>query len=580
MTELKQANRVQLPKAPTGIQGLDEITGGGLPKGRPTLVCGSAGCGKTLLAMEFLVRGAIEYDEPGVFFTFEESVEDLVLNVASLGFDLHDLIERKKIAIEYIYIDTNDMTETGEYDLEGLFIRLGCAIHNIGAKRVVLDTIESLFAGFSNQLVLRAELCRLFRWLKDKGVTAVITGEKGDRTLTRQGLEEYVSDCVLLLDHRVIEQDATRRIRIVKYRGSTHGTNEYPFLIDDDGISILPITSLSLAHDVSDERISSGIPRLDAMLGTGEGFFRGSSILISGTAGTGKSSISAQFADAACRRGERVIYFSFEESPAQIIRNMSSIGINLKQWADQGLLKFFSNRPTFNGLEAHLTIMHKEINNFKPSCVVVDPLSSLLVQGKNTEVKAMLMRLVDYLKLHLITGVFTNLTEGGAAVERTSVDISSLIDSWILLRNIELGGERNRGLYILKSRGMSHSNQIREFVLTDSGVELRDVYVGTEGVLTGSARIEQEIKEQVEQFAYQQEIEFKQHELENNRALLDARISALNAEFAMQEASVLRMIEQEKMKNEKLSQARLKIMRERSNKKNASTGDSFEQNIE
>ncbi len=549
MTQSKVAatSRPQLPKAKTGIQGLDEITGGGLPKGRPTLICGGAGCGKTLLAMEFLVRGATDFDEPGVFVTFEESVDDLIMNVASLGFDLHDLIARKKIVLEYIYVDRNEMTETGEYDLEGLFIRLGCAIHNIGAKRVVLDTIESLFAGFSNPLILRAELRRLFSWLKNKGVTAVITGERGEKTLTRQGLEEYVSDCVLTLDHRVVAQDSTRRIRIVKYRGSTHGTNEYPFLIDEDGISILPITSLSLQHEVSSECISSGVPRLDSMLGGG-GFYRGSSILISGTAGTGKSSISASFTDAACRRGERVIYFAFEESPAQIMRNMRSIGIDLGQWVEKGLLQFSANRPTLNGLETHLTTMHKEINIFKPQSVVVDPLSSLLVEGKDIEVKSMLMRLVDFLKVNLITGLFTNLTSGGAALERTNVEISSLIDSWLLLRNIETGGERNRGLYILKSRGMTHSNQIREFLLTDNGIELRDVYVGLNGVLTGSLRLAQETQEQAAQLVHQQEIEFKQLDFENKRMVMDAKIAALHAELAMQEAETMRIIAQEKAK--------------------------------
>jgi circadian clock protein KaiC len=559
---LNSTLRSPLPKARTGIQGLDEITGGGLPKGRPTLICGGAGCGKTLLAMEFLVRGATEFDEPGVFVTFEESIEDLVMNVASLGFDLNDLIARKKIILEFIYVDRSEMTETGEYDLEGLFIRLGCAIHNIGAKRVVLDTIESLFAGFSNPLVLRAELRRLFRWLKDKGVTAVITGEKGEKTLTRQGLEEYVSDCVLTLDHRVQAQDSTRRIRIVKYRGSTHGTNEYPFLIDDDGISILPITSLCLQHEISNARVSSGIPRLDAMLG-GNGFFRGSSILISGTAGTGKSSISAQFAEAACRRGERVIYFSFEESPAQTMRNMLSIGIDLKPHLDAGLLRFSANRPTFSGLETHLTTMHKEINAFKPDCVVVDPLSSLLIEGKDIEVKSMLMRLVDFLKVNLITGVFTNLTAGGAALERTNVEISSLIDSWILLRNIELSGERNRGLYILKSRGMTHSNQIREFLLTSHGIELRDVYIGSSGVLTGSSRLAQESQEEAAKVAHKQEIEYKQRELANKRTMLEAKISALHAEFALEEAETQRLIEQEILKTVKIERDRFEMAKSR-----------------
>jgi len=484
-------SRTQLPKSPTGIQGLDEITGGGLPKGRPTLVCGSAGCGKTLLAMEFLVRGARQFNEPGVFMAFEENAKDLTQNVASLGFDLKDLIARKKMVLDFVYIERSEIEETGEYDLEGLFIRLGHAIDSIGAKRVVLDTIESLFSGLPNPLILRAELRRLFRWLKDKGVTAVITGERGEETLTRQGMEEYVSDCVIVLDHRVSEQVTSRRLRVVKYRGSTHGTNEYPFLIDEDGILVLPVTSLGLQNIVSTDRIPTGVAHLDAMLG-GAGYYRGSSVLVSGTAGTGKTSLAAHFAEAACRRGERALYFAFEESPSQIMRNMRSIGIDLEPWVQKGLLQFQANRPSFAGLEMHLTMMHKAVNAFKPQVVIVDPLSSFVIGGNETEVKSMLMRLVDFLKMNRITGLFTNLTSGRGALELTDVAISSLIDTWLLLRDIEIGGERNRGLYILKSRGMAHSNQIREFLLTDHGVELCDVYVGPEGVLTGSARLAQE----------------------------------------------------------------------------------------
>ena len=451
--------RKQLPKAPTGIQGLDEITGGGLPRGRPTLICGSAGCGKTLLAMEFLVRGARQFNEPGVFMAFEETAKDLTQNVASLGFNLKDLIARKKMVLDFVYIERSEIEETGEYDLEGLFIRLGQAIDSIGAKRVVLDTIESLFSGLPNPLILRAELRRLFRWLKTKGVTAIITGERGEDTLTRQGLEEYVSDCVIVLDHRISEQVSSRRLRVVKYRGSTHGTNEYPFLIDENGISVLPVTSLGLQQTASTQRIPTGITRLDAMLG-GTGYYRGSSVLISGTAGTGKSSLAAHFAAAACHRGERALYFAFEESPSQIMRNMSSIGIDLQLCVQKGLLQFQANRPTFAGLEMHLTMMHKAISAFKPQVVIVDPLNSFIIGSNEPEVKAMLMRLVDFLKMNQITGLFTNLTSGGGALEQTDVAISSLIDTWLLLRDIELGGERNRGLYILKSRGMAHSNQI------------------------------------------------------------------------------------------------------------------------
>jgi circadian clock protein KaiC len=566
--------RTQLPKSPTGILGLDEITGGGLPKGRPTLICGSAGCGKTLLAMEFLVRGATQFDEPGVFMAFEETAEELTQNVASLGFDLNDLAKHKKIVLDFVHIERSEIEETGEYDLEGLFIRLGHAIDSIHAKRVVLDTIEALFSGFPNPLILRAELRRLFRWLKTKGVTAIITGERGDETLTRQGLEEYVSDCVIVLDHRITEQASTRRLRVVKYRGSIHGTNEYPFLIDESGISLLPITSLGLQHTTTNERISSGIPRLDAMLG-GVGFYRGSSVLISGTAGTGKTSFTAHVVDAACRRGERVLYFAFEESANQITRNMHSIGIDLDLWVQHDLLHFEATRPSFAGLEMHLTLMHKAITHAKPQMVVVDPLNSFVVADNVSEVNAMLMRLVDFLKQQQITGLFTSLTSGGDAIEQTDVAISSLIDTWLLLRNIELGGERNRGVYVLKSRGMAHSNQIREFLLTEHGIELRDVYVGPSGVLMGSARLAQEAQEHAAQLLRQQEADRKRLELQRKRTQLEAQISAMRTAFAAQEADMLQGIEQEQMRETLLLRERedMAQIRKADTSSNQHTGD-------
>ena len=549
-------SRKQLPKAPTGIQGLDEITGGGLPKGRPTLVCGGAGCGKTLLAMEFLVRGATQFNEPGVFMAFEETAKDLAQNVASLGFDLKDLIARNKMVLDFVYIERSEIEETGEYDLEGLFIRLGHAIDSIGAKRVVLDTIESLFAGLPNPLILRAELRRLFRWLKAKGVTAILTGERGEGMLTRQGLEEYVSDCVIVLDHRVNEQVSSRRLRVVKYRGSTHGTNDYPFLIDEDGISVLPVTSLGLQHIASIDRISSGVARLDAMLG-GAGYYRGSSVLISGTAGTGKSSLAAHFAEAACRRGEHALYFAFEESPTQIMRNMRSIGIDLSRWVQKGLLQFEATRPTLFGLEMHLTTMRKAVNAFKPQVVILDPLNSFIIGGNETNVKMMLVRLVDFLKINQITGLFTSLTSGRDALEQTDVDISSLIDTWLLLRDIENSGERNRGLYILKSRGMAHSNQIREFLLTDHGMDLRDVYVGPSGVLAGSARLAQEAQEKAALMIRDQEVELRRIELERKRTTLEAQIAVMRAEFAVEEIASVKIIGQEKAEKAQLVQERV-----------------------
>jgi circadian clock protein KaiC len=532
--ELGKENR-QLPKAPTGILGLDEITQGGFPRGRPTLICGSAGAGKTLLAMEFLVRGATEYNEPGVFMAFEETAPELTQNVRSLGFDLDELAKEKKLVIDFVRLERSEIDETGDYDLEGLFIRLGAALDAIGAKRVVLDTIENLFAGLQNEGILRAELRRLFRWLKDRGVTAVITAERGEGALTRHGLEEYVSDCVILLDHRVTDQVSTRRLRIVKYRGTAHGTNEYPFLIDEDGFSVLPVTSLGLQHQVSEERISSGVPRLDTML-SGKGFYRGTTILVSGTAGTGKTSLAASFVDAACRRGERCLYFSFEESPGQLIRNLRSIGLNLEQWTTKKLLQFHSSRASFYGLEMHLAVIHKIVQGFQPEVVVLDPVGSLIHAGNRRDAQSMMIRLIDFLKQRQITAFLTNLTSGGQALEGTDVEISSIVDTWLLLRDIELDGERNRALYVLKSRGMAHSNQLREFLLTPQGVDLLDVYVGPEGVLTGSSRLSQEAQEKADALARRQDAERKDRDRMRKREALEARIVALRKEFEVAEA--------------------------------------------
>jgi circadian clock protein KaiC len=528
-----------IEKVATGIAGFDEITGGGLPAGRPTLVCGGPGCGKTLFAMQFLVSGATRFGEPGVFMSFEESSGELAKNVASLGFDLEDLEARNLIAMDTVVVERSEIEESGEYDLEGLFLRLDFAIQSVGARRVVLDTIESLFSGFSNEAILRAELRRLFRFLKERGVSVVITGERGEGQLTRQGLEEYVSDCVILLDHRINEQVSTRRMRIVKYRGSSHGTNEYPFIIDSRGLEVLPITALHLQHSASEERISSGIPRLDTMLG-GRGFFRGSSVLISGMAGTGKSSIAAHFADATCRRGERCLYFALEESPQQIVRNMRSIGLDLDPWVKGGLLTFRASRPTLFGLEMHLTTIFRAVNELEPSAVIIDPLSNLASIGSFIEVMATLLRLVDFLKSRQVTALFTSLVSNGGTENETELGVSSLMDTWLSLRNLESNGERNRGLYVLKSRGMSHSNQIREFVLTDQGVELVDVYLGEQGVLTGSARLNQEARERAAAAAQQEEVESQRRRLDRRRIALEAQIANLRAELEGEEEDLER----------------------------------------
>jgi len=550
----------RLQKTLTGIAGLDEITAGGLPTGRPTLICGGAGCGKTLLSTEFIVKGATLFNEPGVFMAFEESGAELAINVASLGFDLEQLQKAKKIKIDHVHIERNEIEETGAYDLEGLFIRLGYAIDSIGAKRVVLDTIENLFGGLSNIGILRAELRRLFHWLKEKGVTAIITAESGEGKLTRQGLEEYVSDCVIMLDHRVIDQVSTRRLRIVKYRGSVHGTNEYPFLIDEDGLSVLPITSLNLAKHVTMERVSTGIPALDKMMG-GKGFYRGGSILVSGTAGTGKTSIAAYFANQTCAEGKRCIYFAFEESPRQIVRNMRSIGLDLEKYIKNDLLQFHASRPTLHGLEMHLVSIYKLIKQFKPSTVILDPITNLVTVGLMSDVKAMLIRLIDFLQDEQITVMFTALTLNSVVSEQTDEGVSSLVDTWLLVRDIESNGERNRGLYVIKSRGMKHSNQVREFIISDDGLDLVDVYLGPEGVLTGSAREAQQIKERTGIALQDYAINAKDREISRRRKVLESKILGLQTEFESTEEELNKIYMQEELKKQVMEGSRQEMLR-------------------
>jgi circadian clock protein KaiC len=515
-----------LPKALTGIGGFDDLTAGGLPRGRPTLVCGGAGCGKTLFAMTFLVNGARQFGEAGVLMSFEESGEGLAANVASLGYDVPGLIAAKKLLIDHVRVEPSEIEEAGEYDLEGLFVRLGHAIDTLGARRVVLDTPEALFSGFSDEAVLRAELRRLFGWLKDRGITAVITGERGKGQLTRHGLEEYVSDCVILLDNRVHEHVTTRRLRVVKYRGSAHGTNEYPFLIDDQGISVLPITSAGLGHQAFDEPVPTGVSGLDAMLGQG-GYYRGSSVLVSGGSGSGKTILAAHFADVVCRHGGRCLYFGFEESPDQIVRNVRSVGLDLAPHVEAKRLRFEAARPSLYGLEMHLARMHRDVEQFAPEAVVVDPVSAF--RGPEIEVHATMLRMVDLLKTRGITGVFTNLCGTEQQPSHGEHGLSSLMDTWISLRDIEADGERNRGLYILKSRGMGHSNQIREYTLTAAGMQLMAPYFGPGGVLTGSARVAQASREQAEALARRQEAARRRRQIEARSAVIERQIAELRA---------------------------------------------------
>jgi circadian clock protein KaiC len=563
--QLKKNNTSVFEKTATGISGFDAITNGGLPAYRPTLICGDSGAGKTLFSIEFIVRGALTYREPGVIVVFEEKAEDIELNVSSLGFNLKKLQKDGLLRIDHVHVDRTEIEETGLYDLDGLFIRLGHAIDSIGAKRVMLDTIENLFGSFENEAILRAELRRLFGWLKDKGVTAVITAEKGVGMFTRHGLEEYVSDCVIVLEHRVENQISTRLLRVVKYRGSLHGTNEYPFLIDEEGISVLPITSLLLGRDVSSQRISCGIPSLDAMLG-GKGFFQGSSILVSGTAGTGKTSIAAYFADAACKRKERCLYFAFEESPQQIIRNMQSIGIDLKKHIDAGLLQLHATRPTLYGLESHLVAIHKKVKQFKARTVILDPITNLVTVGQLRDVKSMLMRLLDFLQNEGITVLFTALIFDKESSLQTDEGISSLVDAWIQVRDIEGNGERNRGIYIMKSRGMSHSNQVREFVITNKGLELIDVCLGPGGILVGSARQAQELQEATGDELRSYAVNRKNMQIERKKHVLEAKIASLKEEFESVREELNRTFVEQDLKKEIMEKNRQHLTKDRNSR--------------
>jgi circadian clock protein KaiC len=550
-----------LAKAATGIRGFDAITQGGLPRGRPTLICGGPGCGKTIFGVEFLVRGIEDFGDPGVFIAFEETAEDLAKNVASLGYDLERLRATKKLAVDYVHLDPADMEEAGGYTLDGLFVRLDLAVRSIKAKRIVIDTLEVLLGALKDASTVRAELLRLFRWLKERGLTAVITAERGEGALTKHGLEEYVSDCVILLDQRIDDLMTTRRLRVVKYRGSSHGVNEYPFLIDEQGFSVLPMTSVQLDYEVSRERASTGIPDLDMMLG-GKGYFRTSTILVSGAAGTGKSAISASMLNAACARGEKALLFALEESPSQIIRNMASIGIDLQKWLDKGLLSIRATRPSFYGLEMHLLTMHKQISAVRPRLVVLDPISSLMNAGNSRDVKSMMVRLFDSLKMQQITGVMTYLTASGH-MEETEAGISSLIDTWLEVRDLERHGERTRALYVIKSRGMAHSNQVREFVLSDRGVRLLDVYAGPDGVLTGSARAIQDSRMAAEQELRQAAAKRTEHLLARKRAALEAQIAALEAEFASEAEAARLLISDTESRAERERSERLNASRER-----------------
>ncbi len=559
MTSLPEAPGPPLPKAPTGVAGLDEITRGGLPKGRSTLLTGGTGCGKTLLGLQFLVAGAREYGEPGVLITFEESAEKVTANFASLGFDLDGLLRDGLLVIYAFRAEPTEVVGTGEFDFEPLLLLLDEAIKRIGARRVVLDSIESLFGMFSAQAIVRAELGRLFGWLEDRAVTAIVTGERGDNgSLSRHGIEEFVSDCVIALDHRVHEGVATRRLQVVKYRGSAHETNEYPFIISAGGFSVWPVTAVSLDYGASEERVSTGVPRLDYMLSGG--LFRGSTVLVSGSAGTGKTTLGAQLIDAACARGERALLVLYEESTDEVIRNMRSVGLNLRRWAEAGPLRIWAVRPTEFGLESHLAAVSELLAEHAPAVAVMDGIASLLSGPGRGEVASMLARKFHLFKSRGITAMATILTEDDI---ESAIGVSSRADTWLLLRNIESDGERNRLLFVLKQRGSANSNQVREFVLTDHGVELVDVYVGPAGVLTGSARLAQETRERDAGLQQQEDQQRRTRELRRGIARGQAQLAALQDELAAQQAELGRIAGREQHRAADGQAARLAMAAQR-----------------
>lgn len=556
----------QLAKCPTGIEGLDTITNGGLPRNRLTLICGSAGSGKTSLGVEFLVQGIIKYNEPGLLITFEEKPQEIIENAASIGFDLEDLINKKKLFIEYIQLQEEEIAQSGDYTLEALLIRFEQIVTSIAIKRVSLDTLDSIFAILGNTPILRAEIYRLFSWLKQKNITSLVTSEAGINTLSRNGLEEYISDCVISLRTNIVSEVLTRLLRIVKYRGSKHGTNEYPFLITDSGINLFPITSNYLNNIVSTEFVSTGVKELDEMMDN-KGYYQGSTVLITGTAGTGKTSLASIFSNSICQTGERCIYFTFEEMINQILRNMSSINLNLQQWIDKDLLKFYAYRSSIYGLETHLLTIQNLIKQFKPQAVIIDPINNFELIGTELEIKSMMTRLIDFLKAQQITALFTSLTTVINPKEHAEVGISSLIDSWLVLQNLEYAGERTRGITIVKSRGIAHSNQIREFIITSNGVKLEKIYVGPNGILTGSARLDQEEQENLQFLLQEKETLRRKKLLEHKKATLEAKIMALKSEFDADTEEIESLIMKEEIQNKGILETRSTMAQRRINNK-------------
>jgi len=554
----------KLTKALTGIKGFDEITDGGLPRNRPTLLCGNTGCGKTVMSMEFLVHGAVQFSEPGVFFSFEETVDELVTNMESIHIDMEKLIREKKIYIEYLESGKSQVAQAGRYDLEGLFMRLQNAIQKVDAKRVVLDSMDALFYGLDKE-ILRTEVKRLFKWLKEKGVTSLITSEINEQFVTKTGLEQFVADCVITLDSRVIDQTTTRRLRIVKMRGSGHGINEYPFMIDGAGVSILPVMSQMANQNLTNNRISSGIKDFDGML-DGKGYFEGSSILISGSAGTGKTSIAISLINETCKNNMKGLYCAFEESTSQLTRNMRSIGLDIQPYIASGLLKLYSSRPTIQNLELHLISIQNIIEEFKPQILILDPVTNLMSEGINSEIRQMLAHFVDFLKSKNITTLFTAaITLESIKSNPSDEGISAMMDTWILVRDIELNSERNRGIYVLKSRGMNHSTQVREFVITDEGIKLLPIYVSPHGILTGTSKLEETLRQEEERKLFENKIKIREHELEIKREIMENNISLLKTEFNAE----LEMLSQAKMErnlnNEALETGQKEITELRNN---------------
>ena len=542
----------------TGVKGLDDVLGGGIPQGHAMLLVGKPGTGKSILSMEYLLHGIELHKENGVYISFEESEKQIISNAASFGWKFEEMVKKNKLAISYIDMQPEQMRTVGDYDLSALILRVKGAIKKVNARRVVIDGINNLLSTFDDERIIRSDLLRLIREIKEVNATIFITGERGHDSWSKMGFEEYLADGLMHLDNRTDGNYQTREIQVVKCRGINHYTGKSPFIINSEGMSIRPLITADFDYKVLKSRVSTGIADIDNMLG-GKGLYRGSTVYITGPSGAGKTSISSSFANGACSRGERALFLAFEESSDQIIRNMKSIGLSLDKWVNEKLLYFYTARATTNSLEGHLDNIMTMVREVEPTCVVLDPISAFRPIANENETKLMLIRLNDYLRARKITTVFTALSSDGEYSEHADVQLSSIADTWIVVRIMDYKGERNNVMQLMKSRGMSHSRQMKEMYFTGNGLKLQNVYQGPEGVLTGAARIGQEKYEKLKEARNVIEIDKNRKKIERKKSLLEASIEALKHEYEEELEALHAAIEEAEEQNSKIKETRKEI---------------------